>query len=136
VARIDRAFADLLISPDWEPHTPTLQYGVFASRWPVRQKSLWTMVNRNEYDVSGEQIAIPSPAGRRFYDLWHGVVLEPRISGGTAILSFSIEGNGFGAILALDGTATVPALDGLLAEMRTFSLTPSKSLSHEWHFLR
>ena len=24
-------------APDWEPHTPTLQYGVFASKWPARR---------------------------------------------------------------------------------------------------
>ena len=26
--------ADMLVSPDWEPHVPTLQQGVFASRFP------------------------------------------------------------------------------------------------------
>ncbi len=34
IAKIERAFASLLISPDWEPHTPTLRQGVFASKFP------------------------------------------------------------------------------------------------------
>ena len=135
VARIDRAFAELLVSPDWEPHTPTLQYGVFASKWPLGQKTLWTIVNRNEYAVDGEQIVIPAPAGRRFYDLWNGTELKPRVSGGNATLSFALEGNGFGAILALDGGVTVPGLDALLDQMRESAKTLLKSLSHEWHFL-
>ncbi len=33
--RIERAFAENLRSPDWEPHSPTLQPGVFASRFPT-----------------------------------------------------------------------------------------------------
>ena len=34
IATIERAMAPLLVSPDWEPHTPTFQYGVFASNFP------------------------------------------------------------------------------------------------------
>ena len=51
--RIERALADNLRSADWEPHTPTLQPGVFASRFPTNSSTLWTIVNRNEYDVDG-----------------------------------------------------------------------------------
>jgi formylglycine-generating enzyme required for sulfatase activity len=135
IARIDRAFAELLVSPDWEPHSPTLEYGVYASKWPAGPKTLWTIVNRNEYAVAGEQMVIPAPGGRRFYDLWNGVELTPRVSGGNATLSFAMEGNGFGAILALDGGASAAGLDALLAYMHEWSKTPLKSLSHEWHFL-
>ena len=51
LTRIERGLAELLVSPDWEPHTPTLQSGVFASSFPGRRETLWTLVNRNEYDV-------------------------------------------------------------------------------------
>ena len=37
IATIERAVADLLISDDWEPHVPTLQSGVYASRFPGRE---------------------------------------------------------------------------------------------------
>jgi len=69
--RIERAMADYLPSPDWEPHAPVLQSGVFSSRFPTAKGTLWTMVNRNEYGVSGPVIEIVSrpgvsntPAGR------------------------------------------------------------------------
>src|ERR1700739_4427363 len=32
VAKVERRFAGLLVSLDWEPHTPTVAYGVFASK--------------------------------------------------------------------------------------------------------
>jgi gamma-glutamyl hercynylcysteine S-oxide synthase len=32
-SEIERAFADLLTSPEWEPHTPVVRYGVFASKF-------------------------------------------------------------------------------------------------------
>jgi len=27
---------------------PMLRYGVFASRWPLGQQTVWTIVNRND----------------------------------------------------------------------------------------
>ena len=37
VAHIERKFAPFLVSPDWEPHTPVLQHGVYASKFPARR---------------------------------------------------------------------------------------------------
>ena len=52
-------------------------YGVFASRWPAGDQTLWTIVNRNEYDVDGRQMNVPSKPGMRYFDLYHGVELNP-----------------------------------------------------------
>lgn len=134
VAKIERSFADLLLSSGWEPHTPTLRYGVYASKFPGQGQTLWTIVNRNEYDLEGRQITVPYGSGTRFYDLWHGEELKPEVTGSAATLSFEIEGHGFGAVLATDQAATgnVPKL---LAEMHELARTPLKSLSHEWKVL-
>ena len=35
IATLQRAFAPLLVSMDWRPYAPTLQPGVFASRFPL-----------------------------------------------------------------------------------------------------
>ena len=77
ITRIERAFPELLASRDWEPHVPALQSGVFASKFPSAQQTLWTIVNRNEYDVAGEQLRVPYRAGTHYYDLWRGVELDP-----------------------------------------------------------
>jgi formylglycine-generating enzyme required for sulfatase activity len=134
VAAIERANADLLISKDWEPHTPTLRFGIFASKFPGQGRTLWTLVNRNQYAVEGKQIEVPHGAGVRYFDLWHGVELRPEVEGETATLSFEIEENGFGAVLALEGTPD-PKLSALLDEMHKLSATPLSSYSHQWTFL-
>jgi iron(II)-dependent oxidoreductase len=135
VAYIERQFADLLVARDWEPYAPTLQYGVFATRFPGEKRTLWTMVNRNEYDVPGEQMRVRHIEGARYYDAWSGVELKPRLAGGDAVLSFAVEANGFGAILAVAPGGVPPNLDAALARMREWARVPLSSLSHEWHFL-
>ena len=79
-----------------------LRPGVFASRFPTSKGTVWTIVNRNEYDVAGAEIEIPNQGGMHFYDLWHGTELTPTIVNGKARLSFELEGLGYGAVLATD----------------------------------
>ena len=134
VATIERAFQELLTSGDWTPHTPTLRYGVFASIFPGGSETLWALVNRNQYDVEGREIHVPQKPGTRYFDLWHGVELKPEVKGGTATLSFDIEADGFGAVLATTGGAE-PKLTQLLATMHERSEKPLSSFPHQWHFL-
>src|SRR2546430_5418889 len=104
IAKIERAFAGLLAGPEWEPHTPMLRYGVFASKWPARDLTPWTIVNRNEYGVTGRQIDARYPKqGLRYYDVWRGVELKPEVIGDNAILSFDLEARGYGSVLSVDG---------------------------------
>jgi iron(II)-dependent oxidoreductase len=139
IAAIERAFAGLLISPAWEPHTPVLEYGVFASKFPGadepggRGAVLWTFVNRNEFAVEGDQIRVPNAPDRRYYDVWHGTELQPRIDGDGAVLSFGMEAHGYGAILA---TETLSSGDQTLLEvMRLLARRPLSSFSRDWHAL-
>jgi len=132
VATIERAVAPFLISTEWEPFVPMLRYGIFASRWPLAQQTLWTIVNRNEYDVNGEQIDVPAEEGMHYYDLYHGIELKPeRASNGKMTVSFDIEAHGYGALLA---TTTLPdeSVAALLTKMHTMTAAPLASYSHEW----
>jgi len=129
--RIERTFGEELQSTDWEPYTETLQAGVFASRFPSKSETLWTIVNRNEYDVSGDELRIPHVSGMRYYDVWHGTELIPDVAGGTDTLHFSIEGLGFGAVLA---TPERPPSD-LLAFMAERAQKPLNSYSKRWEYL-
>ncbi len=101
VAAIERAMAPFLASTEWEPFYPTLSYGVFASRWPLDGKTLWTIVNRNVYGSDGEQFSVPLEKGTRYFDLYHGTELTPRANGTSGILSFPLEAGSYGAVLAL-----------------------------------
>jgi gamma-glutamyl hercynylcysteine S-oxide synthase len=136
--RIERAMADYLLSDAWEPHAPVLQAGVFASRFPRSSGTLWTMVNRNEYDVSGAELEIASQPGMHYYDLWHGKELTPVIANGKATLSFSLEGLGYGAVLATPAKAEKEekpdeSLQNLLSYMAERSKRPLASYTREWN---
>lgn len=133
IATIERACAAVLISRDWEPHTPVLQPGVFGSKFPGSGETLWTIVNRNRYAVSGAEIRVAHERGWHYYDLWHGVELDPEIAGPQATLSFEMEPRGYGALLAAPRLSS--AERQLLARMQRLSVRPLHSFSHEWHWL-
>jgi len=98
---VQRFCAPLIVSPDWRPYERTLQAGIFASRFPGAGQTLWTLINRSEYAVGGEQLAVPHVAGTRYVDVWNGIALDPQIDSDRAILTLEISGRGFGAILAV-----------------------------------
>ena len=134
VATIMRAYPDLLVSKDWEPHTPTLQTGIYASRFPSEQQTIWTMINRNTYQVDGPQLRVPYTPGTRYFDLWHGVELKPVLEGQEATLSFELEEHGFGSVLAING-APDQKLNTLLAKMSKLANKRLAEFSNEWKFL-
>jgi len=132
VATMERALAPFLISPGWEPLAPMLRYGVFASRWPLAQQTVWTIVNRNDYDVEGPQIDLVPDEGLRYFDLYHGVELTPvKNQAGRMVLSFNIEAHGYGALLA-SRSAPEAAIQTLMTKMKELTSTPLASYSHEW----
>jgi len=135
VAAIERAMAPFLVSSGWEPMAPMLRYGVFASRWPLGQEDLWTIVNRNEYQLDGDEMEVPASQGTRYFDLYHGVELKPELRGATRwVLTFPIEAKGYGAIFATKA-APDTQLTGFLAKMKQMTSTPLASYSHEWKVL-
>jgi formylglycine-generating enzyme required for sulfatase activity len=135
VAKIERKFSFLLISPGWVPHTPTLQFQVYASKWPGNGCTMWTLINQNEFDANGEQIVVPYKPGEVYYDVWHGVELSPAVADGKATLSFMIEGHGFGAVLAMDSGPSPSDLWTFLDDMHRLNSVRLDSYSGEWHVL-
>ena len=136
MGKIERQFAGLLVSADWEPHTlAPLQFGIYASRFPGQEQTLWTIINKNEFDVSGEQMRVPHKAGRKYYDLWHGVELTPEVKDGKATLRFEMERDGFGALLASDAVSPSAGLTRFLGEMNVLGRTRLDSFSRERKFL-
>jgi iron(II)-dependent oxidoreductase len=133
VATLERHFAADLISPKWEPHWPMLREGVYASRWPTEGHTLWTIINRNEYDVEGEQIELPADPGTRYFDLWHGVELKPTTVDGRSRLSFALEANGFGAVVAV--RSAEEGLQSLMREMKQLNAVRLHSFSKQWTVL-
>jgi gamma-glutamyl hercynylcysteine S-oxide synthase len=133
IARIERRFAPLLVSQEWEPHTPTLQFGCFASKFPSSEQTLWTIVNRNAYDLTGDELRVPLRPGTRYFDVYHGVELQPKMQSDSAVLAFDIESHGYGAILATPRPEE--GLEGFLAGMKQISAKPLHEYSNEWKAL-
>jgi iron(II)-dependent oxidoreductase len=134
VATIERGVAPFLISKDWEPFFPMLRFGVYASRWPLNDDTVWTIVNRNEYSVSGPQIELPAQDGMRYFDLYHGVELIPDRHGDKISLSFDLGQKDYGALLAIK-SAPNEQISGLMAKMKAMTAKPLTDFSHEWKFL-
>lgn len=133
IARIERHFTADLTTPRWEPHWPMLREGVYASRWPAEGHTLWTIINRNEYDVDGEQMTLPTQEGMRYFDLWHGTELKPMIANGKATLSFSVEAEGFGAVIA--ATSLDQSTLALMHDLKQLNAVRLDSFSRKWTVL-
>ena len=146
-------------SAAWEPHTTEVAQGaagVFGSKWPLpsRNETLWTLVNRAGTDTEGVQLeldggeygaAAVAGGGWTFWDAYHGIQLQPtkvaRSSKGRTVvsLSFSVEGGGYGAVLATRNGSSVAAAGTpfarFLGTMAHETATPLRKLSPTWHFL-
>jgi formylglycine-generating enzyme required for sulfatase activity len=134
MATIERGVSPFLVSKGWEPYYPTHFYGIFASRWPLENQTVWTIVNRNEYDLDGPQITVPATAGMRYFDLYHGAELKADLEGDRAVLSFNIEAHGIGSVLAT-AVDPGPAMQDLMSRMKTMTASPLSSYSKEWKAL-
>jgi formylglycine-generating enzyme required for sulfatase activity len=130
VATIERAVAPFLVSAEWEPLYPMHSFGVYASRWPLGTDTVWTIVNRNSYNVTGRQFTVPAAAGMRYFDLYHGVELHPDVEQQAAVLNFDLEANGYGAILATPDEPS-NAIKSLTQRMAQLTRQPLASFSHE-----
>ena len=133
VATIERGVAKFLVSPDWEPLYPMQNFGSYASRWPLGEQTVWTIVNRTGYDVGGTQLDVPATPGMRYFDLYHGTELKPQTEnlpdGKWSTLNFMIEADGYGAILATPGEPN-EEIKALMQRMATMTQTPLASYSH------
>ena len=130
MATIERGVAPFLVSPEWEPLYPMHNFGVYASRWPLGDQTVWTIVNRTSYDIADRQIDVKTAPGMRYFDLYHGVELKPEADGAVSVLSFNIEANGYGAILAAPGEPS-DAIKTLMGRMAEMTAKPLASFSHE-----
>lgn len=132
ISKINCTFYPLLTGSKWEPHYPMLKYGVYASKWSDANSSLWTIVNRNDYDVKGEQIKIPADSNAVYYNVWNGETLNPELENKNYVLSFEIEKNGYASVLEINKNADDKELKNFLEEMKQLAKIKLKDCSNEW----
>jgi formylglycine-generating enzyme required for sulfatase activity len=134
VGTLERALAPFLVSSEWEPFAAMMRFGVFASRWPVGDQVVWTIVNRNEYDLTGAQMELPAADGVRYFDLYHGVELQPTRVGKNVQLSFAMGAKDYGAVLATKA-APDAKITALMSQMKSMTVKPLSDFSNEWKAL-
>jgi formylglycine-generating enzyme required for sulfatase activity len=131
ISAIYRTLPELLISAEYEPFTPTMKKDVYATKFPGKHATLWTMINRAAAPITGAQIQVPFSPGMRFFDLWRGSELKAHVVDGSATLSFELEPRGYGAVLATASSPGKP-VKKLLAAMRQRPQAALGDLSSEW----
>jgi iron(II)-dependent oxidoreductase len=134
VAALERGVAAYLTSAEWEPFFPMRRHGVFASRWPGADSTVWTIVNRNEYEVAGPQMEMAHADGARYFDLYHGVEIKSERVVDKDLLSFSLEAHGYGAVLVVQGEPSAE-MRRLLEKMKGLSAQPLSGYSDQWKTL-
>ena len=134
MATLERGVAPFLVSSGWEPFYPMHMYGIFASRWPLGDHTVWTIINRNEYNSDGHEMTVPYKPGMHYFDLYHGAELMPEREGNNALLSFSVEAHGLGMVLATPDEPDA-AMRQLMSRMKSMTTKPLSSYSHEWKML-
>jgi hypothetical protein len=106
-------------------------FGVFGSFWPLNGSAVWTIVNRNEYDVAGQQLSVPFQEGYHYFDLYHGTELTGSRDGDKVVLSFPTEARGFGAVWS---TRVNPdaRMSQLMKALERMSQRPLAEFDAEW----
>lgn len=132
ISSIYRQFPEVWSSEGWEPHTPAVQKGIFASAFPGDDLCVYTLVNRDSIDKQGVQLKLPLKKGMVYFDIWNGKAIIPQQMNDQILLDFPIEGLGFGAILAVKRESVNNKLSRFLAKMNTLSTKPLKSYSTAW----
>ncbi|MEO7043708.1 MAG: hypothetical protein ABI091_00270, partial [Ferruginibacter sp.] len=132
IAKIYREFPGMWNSSEWEPFITTIQKGVFASKFPGLDKTIYTLVNRDSTVHTGRQLRLPFKENMQYYDIWNGTVLQPVKEKDSICLSFPIEGRGFSAVLAIKSYMLNSTLNSFLNGMHNLAKKPLDSFSTKW----
>jgi len=133
IATIYRHFPGIWNSTEWQPAIAVLQNGIFASKFPGRDQTIYTLVNRDSTDKEGNQLQLPFYDGMKYFDLWHGNELIAQKDGNQVTLSFPIESRGFGAVLACKDQALDNSFLPFLSKMHSFAEKPLNSFPETWN---
>ena len=132
IRMIYQQFPDAWHSAGWQPYFPTIKSGVFASKFPAGNETVYTLVNRDSIPKNGRQITLPYKKGAIYYDVWNGAPLLSKRTGDKISLSFNIEAKGYGAVLELDNGRPAGEFLQFLTKMKKQAATPLNSIPADW----
>lgn len=132
MALIYRQFPTVWSSAEWEPHIPVLQKGIFSSRFPGLDKTVFTFINRDSTDKQGNQFQLPYQEGTKYFDLWNGAELKPIKKDSIITLAFDVEALGYGAVVAIKEYSLDTFFYQHLTAMHTLAKKRVNSFSVAW----
>lgn len=96
--KIKDAYSDCFLSETPAPRVQTLAGGVYANRFPGRNRTLWTLCNATAATIEKPVLAIPHRDGARYRDLWNDRELTPKIVDGQAVIVLKLDPQQVGAV--------------------------------------
>ncbi|WP_375444776.1 formylglycine-generating enzyme family protein [uncultured Fibrella sp.] len=112
---IMRRYTDFFTAGDWFPLLPVKLNRVYASQWQLGNKTLWTIINRQEQPATGKLLEIDATPGTKFFDLVAGKALKTRVENGKVSLFTSLKPKAIGCILAMPEADLTPDFHAFLA---------------------
>ena len=93
------AHQDAFTSTDVEPLVRTQVPELFANRFRVPGKTVWTLFNANYRTVRGELLIVSHRDGAQYTDAWRERRLAARVEGGSAALDFELGPRAVGCVV-------------------------------------
>ena len=97
--RILRKHKDAFTSLEPVPLVPTEMGGVWANKFPVPGKTVYTLYNARHRTVRGEVLRIPHAEGAAYFDEWNQRPVSFRVLGGEAAIALEIGPNDVGCLV-------------------------------------
>lgn len=95
-----RANRDAFCSEDVTPLVATQAGGLYANRFAVPGKTVYTLYNARHRQYSGAVLELPARAGASYFDAWRGEPLRPReTADGRVSVDMVIEPRGVSCLL-------------------------------------
>lgn len=96
---IMRTHADAFTSTDVTPLVPTEIQGVYANRFAGSGRTVWTVYNATDYQLTEPVLRLPHEPGDRYFDLWRDEPIQPTVDGQEAVIALTLDAGDVGAVL-------------------------------------
>ena len=97
--RILHKHSDAITTLEPVPLVPTETGGVFANKFPIPRKTVYTLYNSRHRTVRGEVLRIAHRGNAAYYDEWHQRPAEVRRDGPDAVISLEIGPHDAGCLM-------------------------------------
>ena len=96
---IQTEYADCFASMQPVPLVPTEAGQVYANAFPTEGRTAWTIFNARFATYRGPVLTVDHRDGDTYFDAWNHTQLTPKIVGGKAVISLSLEPQGLGCVV-------------------------------------